>query len=753
MFERLEEKWLPFCKNDDFIKEEVARYSLLFSKYLNIPEGSNPNSSLCYIYIAMSIVLHYGLTCLTNLNPIKRRELRRYHDLSYTHFEEIKKNDTSAHSSKDKDYNRTDKIVDQIVNPNFPNVEIGTNSNLTDQSVCHVRGEYFPNITKENFAKRDGHTFSNIPGDSFSELEGENLTHIRKHKFFILPKLEVAMRRRRSKFSKAVIPSKGNIDRETCPDITNESLFNIMKKKSQIVESKKSPNTITKNYPSDEFKNPLNLESKQSLNASTENLPNVAANKSFSIQAKRTPAVEQKNISDVEAKRTSAVEEKNISDVEANKLFPAVEEKKTPAVEANKLFPAVEEKKTPAVEANKLFTAVEEKKSPAVEARNTPVLEAKKVTKVTIKGDPNLGNNKSPAQTIRKPLAESDKKTTNATIEKESTPIAHQTEPAAKSHFQNFLNNAIFWLKEKILSQMNTIKKKLLGVKTQPSEARKAGDRTDDSEKPEREEHSEEWKIQQFRNWIDNLDKEYNTWKVSLGNDNQWFLEKNVVFQNILNRIKERWIFWNTDTLKDINEGKIRLKDLDIEEQWSKWLDTNWKSYNKRIWIDLTDSYEKLYYHWIRTEWNKWREKKMTEWTSQEWKIHEDEKWQQWESRKWAKYFERKEKKKWIKWIKRNEMEITTIRSWQREKGNMLLQGDDSLNWDKWKEEKFQILDEYLDSLKNHWLAEKKWLILTNASKEREQAGERAAPGGEKAAVKNAQKNRDKADDQTDEVN
>ncbi|ANQ07627.1 Tryptophan-rich antigen [Plasmodium coatneyi] len=666
MIERLEESWFPILKNDNFIKKESSSpYSSLLSKNPEIYGVSNPNPSLYYMCIALSTVLHYGITCFIKTNSSRRRELRRYHDSSYTDFEEIKKNDTSANSSNDKDYNQTNKIVDQIVNTNFPDIENAPNSNITDQIFSHVIGEYSPNITNEKFTKIDDHTFSNNPGDNFPNFERENFTHTTKDKFGKLPKSKFPIQNR-SKFSKIITPSQGNIDSETCPNVTTERLLNLMKKKSPIYGTRKSLNRITKNSPSDESKKkPPKAKSEQCPSLATKKSPNVAPNKSLSIEAKKT-------------------------------------------------------------------------------------------TKEIFKGIPTLRTNKSPTQTTEKPPAEVAKEIPNAAIEKKVTPDVQEAKGGAKSHFQNFMHNAVFSLRLKIRSQMNKIRAKLLAAKTRPSQGKKKkgdrkGDSKEDSEKPKIEEHSEEWKIQQLENWKKNLDKEYSAWKVSLANENnQWILQKNVVFENILNRIKEKWISWNIYTLEDINEGIIRLKDLENEEQWSKWLDANWKPYNKRTWIDLIDSYEKLYYHWIRTQWNKWKSSKMTEWISQEWKVHEEEKWEQWESRKWTKCFQRKEKNEWIKWITRNELEITAIRNWLKEKENMCLEGEGWINWDKWKQEKFQILDEYLDSLKNEWLSEKKWMILTNASKKGEQAAERTAPGGKKTAIKNAHQNNYKTDEQSD---
>ncbi|CAA9987653.1 tryptophan/threonine-rich antigen [Plasmodium knowlesi strain H] len=634
-FARLEENWPPIRKNDDFIKkEEFAPYSSPFSKNLRIYRQSNPNSLLYYMYISMCILLYYGITCIIKMNPLKKRELRRYHDSSYIHFEDIKKNETCANSLKDKNYDQTINILYQIVNTNSANIENANNSNITDHIVSHEGGEYNPNITNDNFAKIDDHTFSNFQGDSPSNFEIEKFTHKIKHKFGKFPKLKFPKlkfpRQTKFKFSKIITPSQGNIGSKTRPNVTTGMLFNLMKKRSSTFQSEKSPNTIMKNSAS------------------------VAAGKS-------------------------------------------------------------------------------------------PNGATKKETMVIFKGIPKLPNNESTEQTKKKTLAERAKE--------KGTPDIDKVEPAPRSHFQNFMDHTLSFLTAKIHSQMYTMKKKLLPSKIQPSEGEeKEGEGEDELEKSKREEHySEEWKIQQFQNWKNNLDKEYNAWKVSLTSDNnQWILEKNVVFENILNKIKERWISWNIYTLEEINEGIIRLKDLESEEQWSHWLDTNWKPYNKQTWIDLIDSYEKLYYHWLRTQWNKWKSRKMTEWVSQEWKVHEDEKWEQWERRKWAKYFQRKEKGEWIKWITRNELEITVIRKWLKEKENMHFEGEGWLNWDKWKQEKFENLDEYLDSLKNKWLAGKEWMILTNASKEREQAAERPEPGGKKMPVKNAQQNSDKTNEQSD---
>ncbi|GAW80446.1 tryptophan-rich antigen [Plasmodium gonderi] len=310
-------------------------------------------------------------------------------------------------------------------------------------------------------------------------------------------------------------------------------------------------------------------------------------------------------------------------------------------------------------------------------------------------------------------------KSPNITSEKESTSNIPKTKRFEKSKFQKLRDNITLSLSKKKSSNNKFMSKFLLPIlQVVQGNLRECG-KKNNVEREQTEESSDEWKQQQFRNWMNKLDDDYKAWNDSLKDDKkEWVNQKESVFQNLLKKININLLEWNKATLKEINRNKIVLNDLNSKEQWNKWFDIIWKPYNRQTWLDILDSYDKIRSQWQSNQWKKWKAQKMTEWMLQKWKVEEEEKWEQWESKKWAKYFQRAKKKEWIRWIKRNERENAEINNWIRNKEELSLQRDDWIEWDKWKARKIIALDKNLDSLKNKWIAEEKWKVFTSVSSE-----------------------------------
>ncbi|KAI4839267.1 tryptophan-rich antigen [Plasmodium brasilianum] len=236
-------------------------------------------------------------------------------------------------------------------------------------------------------------------------------------------------------------------------------------------------------------------------------------------------------------------------------------------------------------------------------------------------------------------------------------------------------------------------------------------------------ERSHEWKVNRWKNWMNQLEEDWEEFSETLQTDNNEWIEGNEEKWEIwFESIKKKWIHYNKN-LENEYKKDILAESLTWDEtMWKVWINTEGREHMEKEWKTWIAEKESNMYDWVVKQWSQWKSEKIEEWVNSKWKLKEDEYWKKWEHKvkKWnkmKKMLHSKENNDWMKWKQRVEMEREQWLDWVESKDEIFI-NQKWKNWKKWKNNKRNIFYKWVDNYINKWIDEKKWVPLVNEVKE-----------------------------------
>ncbi|GAW83977.1 variable surface protein [Plasmodium gonderi] len=222
-------------------------------------------------------------------------------------------------------------------------------------------------------------------------------------------------------------------------------------------------------------------------------------------------------------------------------------------------------------------------------------------------------------------------------------------------------------------------------------------------------EKSEEWKANEWKKWIAELDKNSETFASFLKQKKEeWILQRELEWKEWIKFMEEKWDHYRENVNQELDPLIFNDASTWTDEQWKNWMKTKGKQLIEndwKNWVSKINSYRGAV---MDAEWIQKKNDKIMEWVKKEWKCKEDNYWDSWENNTWSKWFSLKERKKWTQWKDRLNKEAEEWIAWVADKENQYL-GDAEEKLEEWKKNHYILFNKWMQSYINKWIAEKKW--------------------------------------------
>ncbi|KJP85404.1 hypothetical protein AK88_04943 [Plasmodium fragile] len=217
---------------------------------------------------------------------------------------------------------------------------------------------------------------------------------------------------------------------------------------------------------------------------------------------------------------------------------------------------------------------------------------------------------------------------------------------------------------------------------------------------------TKEWKDEAWKKWMNNTEKEWENFTQSFEHHKQqWIQKKESEWEEWLANIHYNWVgFINKLEGDYINDKQNAWTKWD-EKEWSRIIEMEWTGPMKVKWTNLVEKNEQSWGDYLFHFWNNWKDKKWNEWNNKNWKKKEEEKWNNLEKREHLNKGENMNE-----WEKRVLREKQEWENWVNEKEHVLIDAEEA-HWKKWKEYKWNYLNEWMKQVKVDWLKAKPWEV------------------------------------------
>ncbi|KMZ85283.1 tryptophan-rich antigen (Pv-fam-a) [Plasmodium vivax Brazil I] len=221
---------------------------------------------------------------------------------------------------------------------------------------------------------------------------------------------------------------------------------------------------------------------------------------------------------------------------------------------------------------------------------------------------------------------------------------------------------------------------------------------------------TEEWKAKEWKKWINNTEKQWGNFTQSFEQHKQkWVNKKESEWEEWLTNIHYNWIGFTNKLEGDYINDKVNAWTKWGEKEWKGIIEMEWKRPMKVKWTKLVEKNEKIWGDKLFNYWDNWKDKKWNEWKNMNWKKKEEEKWNNSEKRK-----DLNKDENWKEWKKRLLREKKEWENWVNEKEDFLMDSEET-HWEKWKEYKWNYLNEWMKQVEVDWLKSKPWEVWKQA--------------------------------------
>ncbi|GAB67539.1 tryptophan-rich antigen [Plasmodium cynomolgi strain B] len=236
---------------------------------------------------------------------------------------------------------------------------------------------------------------------------------------------------------------------------------------------------------------------------------------------------------------------------------------------------------------------------------------------------------------------------------------------------------------------------------------------------------TEEWKAKEWTKWMNNTEKEWGNFTQSFEHYKQkWIEKKESEWEEWLRNIHYNWVGFTNKLEEDYINDKANAWTKWNEKEWKGIIEMEWKRPMKVKWTKLVKKNEEIWGDKFFNYWDDWKGKKWNEWKNKNWKKTEEEKWNNFEKCKdlnndeKCKDLNNDEKCKdlnndenWKEWKKRLLREKKEWENWVNKKEDVLMDAEETY-WKKWKEYKWNYLNEWMKQVEVEWLKSKPWEVL-----------------------------------------
>ncbi|ANQ10236.1 Uncharacterized protein PCOAH_00040570 [Plasmodium coatneyi] len=221
---------------------------------------------------------------------------------------------------------------------------------------------------------------------------------------------------------------------------------------------------------------------------------------------------------------------------------------------------------------------------------------------------------------------------------------------------------------------------------------------------------TEEWKVNEWKKWMNNTKKEWGKFTQSFEHYKQkWLKKKESQWEEWLTKTHYNWIAFTSKLEEDYINDKTNDWTKWDENQWKGIIEMEWNRPMKVKWTKLVEKNEEIWGDKFLNYWDNWKDKKWNEWKNKNWKKKEEEKWNNCEEGK-----DLNNDENWKEWNERLVREKQEWENWVKEKENFLMDAEET-HWKKWKEYKWNYLNEWMKQVKADWLNAKPWEVWKQA--------------------------------------
>ncbi|ANQ07576.1 Tryptophan-rich antigen [Plasmodium coatneyi] len=226
----------------------------------------------------------------------------------------------------------------------------------------------------------------------------------------------------------------------------------------------------------------------------------------------------------------------------------------------------------------------------------------------------------------------------------------------------------------------------------------------------------EEWVKDEWREWMDEMQMDWNEFNNYLESEkNKWFGKKEKEMIKFIKSIEDIWLHFNENMNEMLSYGILRNSLMWTFSEWQERINNDGKRIIEDQWDNWTTSNQTLYYKLIMKEWFKWKNKKIKQWLKRNWLHHEGRILENWERMPYTKILAMSEKKPWFNSNAQIINEQDSLLNWIKKKEDFLV-SEERNKWKNWEYYKNNFFQKWMDSFLSHLLNLKKQDIFKSIS-------------------------------------
>ncbi|ANQ10955.1 Tryptophan-rich antigen (Pv-fam-a) [Plasmodium coatneyi] len=251
--------------------------------------------------------------------------------------------------------------------------------------------------------------------------------------------------------------------------------------------------------------------------------------------------------------------------------------------------------------------------------------------------------------------------------------------------------------------------KKILNLKNVIPKDKESGDKGVNFDKSDKNELTEEWKVNEWNKWMRQLEEQWHFFFIGLETKtDDWMKEKEKDLQTWITEMETKWMNYNHNFDIEYNTNLYKKYLMWDPNDWKTWIRTVGKRLMENDWIKWVEDHESKLNEWVNYDWFQWKSLKNSNWVMNEWKIDEHEYWEEWQNSNLTLWLQKKKRKKYLTWKNRIEREKSEWDSWVQSKEKLISKSKTG-KWIKWKNEKRLLFNDWMENFINTWINRKQW--------------------------------------------